>query len=206
MTDVESAAVRIVAQGSFVDPAVGEYEGAGSGSGFIIDPVGHRRHQQPRGDRAGPAAGLRGGGEDEPRNAKVLGVCECSDLAVIDLEGDGYPYLEWAEGDPRPGLEIYAAGFPLGDPEFTLTKGIVAKAEADGETNWASVDHVVEHDANIQPGNSGGPLVTGEGQVVGVNYAGGGPPTPTSSSPSPPTRPSRSSSSCATARTSSRSA
>jgi serine protease Do len=100
-----------------------------------------------------------------------LGVSECSDLAVIDLEGDGYKYLEWYEDSISTGLEVYAAGFPLGDPEFTLTRGIIAKERADGESWWASVDNVVMHDAIINPGNSGGPLVTADGQVVGVNYS-----------------------------------
>ncbi len=86
-----------------------------------------------------------------------MGVSECSDLAVIDIEGDGYPYLEWFDGQVAPGLDVYAAGFPLGDPEFTLTRGIISKERADGETDWASVDWVVEHDATINPGNSGGP-------------------------------------------------
>ncbi len=81
----------------------------------------------------------------------------------------------------NPGLEVRAAGFPLGDPEYTLTSGIVSKAEADGDTDWASVESVIEQDANIQPGNSGGPLVTADtGQVVAVNYAGGDPGTGTS--------------------------
>jgi serine protease Do len=70
---------------------------------------------------------------------------------------------------------VYAAGFPLGDPEFTLTRGIIAKAEAGGDlTGTSSIDHTVEHDAVIRPGNSGGPLVSAEGEVVAVNYAGGG--------------------------------
>jgi len=68
-------------------------------------------------------------------------------------------------------MEVYAAGFPLGDPEYTLTRGIVSKEKANGESSWASIDYVIEHDATINPGNSGGPLVTSDGQVVGVNYA-----------------------------------
>ncbi|HFQ92383.1 MAG TPA: PDZ domain-containing protein, partial [Anaerolineae bacterium] len=112
------------------------------------------------------------GGESEPRNAKILGVSECSDLAVIDIEGDGYPYLTWYDGPLSVGLDVYAAGFPLGDPEYTLTRGIISKEQADGETGWASVDYVIQHDATINPGNSGGPLVTADGQVVAVNYAG----------------------------------
>jgi len=172
LQDVQKAAVQIVAQGSFVDPEIGQYQAAGSGSGFIIDPSG----LAVTNNHVVGGAGLLQvyvAGEDRPRNAKVLGISECSDLAVIDIDGEGYPYLDWYGDAPKPGLEVYAAGFPLGDPEYTLTKGIVSKAAAAGDTNWASVDHVIEHDANIQPGNSGGALVTLDGAVVGVNYAGG---------------------------------
>ncbi len=172
LEDVQSAVIRIVAEGSFVEPDVGlQLNVAGSGSGFIFDESGlavTNNHVVTG------AAFLEVfvGGESEPRNARILGVSECSDLAVIDLEGDGYPFLEWYDGDLNVGLDVYTAGFPLGDPEFTLTRGIISKARADGETDWASVDAVLEHDATINPGNSGGPLVTGDGQVVGVNYAG----------------------------------
>jgi serine protease Do len=168
---VKTATIQIESQGSFVPPDIGaSVEFAGRGSGFIIDPSGiavTNNHVVTG------AALLKVwvGGESEPRNAKILGVSECSDLAVIDIDGEGYPYLHWYEDPISVGLEVYAAGFPLGDPEFTLTKGIVSKANAGGETNWASVDGVLEHDATINPGNSGGPLVTSEGQVVGVNYA-----------------------------------
>ncbi len=67
---------------------------------------------------------------------------------------------------------MYVAGFPLGDPEYTLTKGVISKAKADGETSWASVDSVIEYDANTNPGNSGGPVITPDGEVMGVHYAG----------------------------------
>jgi serine protease Do len=172
LDDVEKAVIQIVAEGTFVDPQFGlMVNAAGSGSGFIIDPSGiavTNNHVVTG------AAMLKVyvGGETRPRNARVLGVSECSDLAVIDIDGDGYPYLDWYEGAPKVGLDVYAAGFPLGDPEFTLTRGIVSKASADGETNWASVDNVIMHDATINPGNSGGPLITTDGQVIGVNYAG----------------------------------
>lgn len=172
LDNVQSAVVQIVAQGSFLDPEFGmQMNSAGSGSGFIIDESGiavTNNHVVTG------AALLKVyvAGENTPRNAKILGVSECSDLAVIDIDGDGFPYLEWHEGDINVGLDVYAAGFPLGDPEFTLTRGIVSKAKADGETNWASVDRVVEHDATINPGNSGGPLVDANGHAVGVNYAG----------------------------------
>jgi len=168
---VKNAVIYIEAQGSFVEPGAGlQVNAAGAGSGFIIDESGiavTNNHVVTG------AAFLKVwiGGEGEPRNAKILGVSECSDLAVIDIDGDGYPYLEWYDGAITAGLDIYVAGFPLGDPEFTLTRGIVAKERASGETNWASVDAVIQHDANTNPGNSGGPLVTEEGKVVAVHYA-----------------------------------
>jgi serine protease Do len=169
---VQNATIQVEAQGSFVDPEVGlQLNAAGRGSGFILDESGIAVTN----NHVVTGAALLQvwvGGEDEPRNARVLGVSECSDLAVIDIDGDGYPFLEWHQGDINVGLDVYAAGFPLGDPEFTLTRGIVSKAQTSGETNWASVDSVIEHDATINPGNSGGPLVNSSGQVVGVNYAG----------------------------------
>ena len=63
-----------------------------------------------------------------------------------------------------------AAGFPLGDPEYTLTQGIVSKADADGESSWASVDSVIEHGEHP----TGQPRVAAStprsARVVAVNY------------------------------------
>jgi serine protease Do len=175
VSDIEGvrlATVQIEAQGSFVDPQMGAvYNAAGRGSGFIIDPSGIAVTN----NHVVTGAGLLRvwlAGETQARNARVLGVSECWDLAVIDIDGDGFPYMEFYQGDINPGLEVYAAGFPLGDPEYTLTKGIISKARADGESFWASVDGVIEHDARIRGGNSGGPLVNTTGEIIGVNYAG----------------------------------
>jgi len=168
---VRSAVVQIEAQGSFIDPEFGyQANAAGRGSGFFVNDSGlaiTNNHV------ATGAAFLKVwvAGEDEPRNARVLGVSECSDLAVIQVEGQSPAYLEWYDGKIEAGLEVYVAGFPLGDPEYTLTRGIVSKEKADGDTNWASIDYVIEHDAAQHPGNSGGPLVTRDGKVVGVHFA-----------------------------------
>ena len=177
--DVKTATVQILAQGSYRDPAEGQQSTFGSGSGFIIDPSGIIVTNNHVVTGAGAVEVLVGGSTEEIP-AKILGVSECNDLAVLQLADPGdYPYLEWFEGDVQPPAEVYTAGFPLGDPEFTITKGIVSKAKADGDTNWASVRSVLEHDANIQPGNSGGPLVNPEGKLLGINYAGGDPGTGT---------------------------
>lgn len=172
LQDVKKAIIQIESQGTFIDPEFGlVLNGAGRGSGFIIDPAGiavTNNHVVTG------AALLKVwvGGESSPRNARVLGVSECSDLAVIDIDGDGYDYLDWHTGPIDVGMDMYIAGFPLGDPEYTLTKGVISKAKANGETSWSSVDSVVEYDATSNPGNSGGPVVTPDGKVLAVHYAG----------------------------------
>jgi serine protease Do len=170
LADVKSAVIQIESQGTFVDPEA-EYIWAGRGSGFIIDPSGLAITNNHVVSGAALLEVWVGGDISRSYNAKILAVSECSDLALIDIDGDGFPYLEWYPDPITVGLEVYAAGFPLGDPEYTLTKGIVSKERADGESNWASVNQVIEHDATINPGNSGGPLVTSDGQIIGVNYA-----------------------------------
>ncbi|MBE0409392.1 MAG: serine protease [Anaerolineales bacterium] len=173
LEDVRNAVIQIEAQGTFVNPDFTvSYNVVGTGSGFIIDPSGIAVTNNHVVTGAALLRVWVGGDRNQTYNARVLGVSECSDLAVIAIDGEDFAYLEWY-GDPiNVGLEVYAAGFPLGEPQFTLAKGIVSKERAGGETSWASVSHVIEHDATINPGNSGGPLVTASGKVVGVNYRG----------------------------------
>jgi serine protease Do len=173
LEDVRKATVRVAFEGSFLDYAEGEVLNLPNhGSGFIIDPSGiavTNNHVVT----GASFLEIWIEGEERPRNARVLGVSECSDLAVIDIDGDGFPYLAWYEEPISVGQTVYAAGFPLyGNTIYTLTRGVVAKEEADGETGWASVESVLQIDATIQGGNSGGPLVTGDGRVMAVNYAG----------------------------------
>ena len=169
--DAKGAVVQIVAEGEFRDPEVGTVSGGGSGSGFIIDPSGLIVTNNHVVTGAGSLK-VYVGGDDDDIPAEVVGVSECNDLAVIKLDDEGpWPYFQFASEVPSPPADVFALGFPLGDPEYTATKGVISKAEADGESNWASVASVIEHDANIQPGNSGGPLVNDEAKVVGVNYS-----------------------------------
>ncbi len=172
LQDVKKAVIQIEAQGTFIDPQFGlVLNGAGRGSGFIIDPEGiavTNNHVVT----GSALLKVWVAGENSPRNAKVLAVSECSDLAVIDIDGSGYSYLDWYDGAIDVGMDIYVAGFPLGDPEYTLTRGIISKARASGETQWASVDSVIEYDATTNPGNSGGPVITPDGRILGIHYAG----------------------------------
>jgi serine protease Do len=169
----KDAVIQIEAQGTFVNPDFSvSYNTAGFGSGFIIDPSGLAVTNNHVVTGSALLKVWIGGDTTKTYNARVLGVSECSDLAVIDIDGEDFPYLEWHDGPINVGLEVFAAGFPLAEPQYTLTNGIVSKEEAGGETSWASVDYVLEHDATINPGNSGGPLLNNDGKVVGVNYRG----------------------------------
>lgn len=171
LDDVRNAVIQIKSEGTFVNPDFTvSYNDAGYGSGFIIDPSGLAVTNNHVVTGSALLKVWIGGDTTKIYNAKVVAVSECSDLALIDLEGDGYSYLDWHDGPINVGLEVYSAGYPLGEPQFTLTRGIVSKEQADGETYWSSVDYVIEHDATINPGNSGGPLVDADGKVVGVNY------------------------------------
>lgn len=170
LEDVQNAVIQIEAEGTFVD-FEGAYTSAGRGSGFIIDPSGLAVTNNHVVTGAALLKVWVGGNTNQSYNARVVAVSECSDLAVIDIDGDDFDYLEWYADPIKVGLEVYSAGFPLGEPEYTLTRGIVSKENTTGETDWASVDAVIMHDATINPGNSGGPLVTSEGKVIGVNYA-----------------------------------
>ncbi len=172
LEDVRPAIVRIVGTGTFAEPGGGVQANVpGSGSGFIIDESG----VAVTNNHVVTGAGLIEvyvGDDPDPHNARVVGVSECSDLAVIDIDGDGYDSLSWADESAAAGSEIFAVGFPLGDAEYTVLDGVISKEEVPGADSWASVDAVVEHSADTLPGSSGGPLVDRDGRVLAVNYAG----------------------------------
>ncbi len=166
--DIEDAMVYIEVSTVFADPEIGAVEGDFSGSGFIIDPSGLAVTNNHVVTGAATLE-VRVGDEDETRDAQIVAVSECSDLALIDIEGEDFPYLDWYGEEASPGLDVYAAGYPGGD-EFTLTSGIISQAADEYATYHASVDSVLQHDADLDSGNSGGPLVTEDGEVVGINY------------------------------------
>lgn len=168
--EAQGGVIQIEAQGTFADPEFGQVSSAGRGSGFIIDPSGIAVTNNHVVTGAALLKVWIGGDTTNTYNARILGVSECSDLAVIQIEGEDFAYFDWYTGDIEVGTEVYSLGFPLGETEYTLTRGVISKASAPGETNWASLDSVIGHDATINPGNSGGPLINNDGQVVGVNY------------------------------------
>jgi S1-C subfamily serine protease len=114
--------------------------------------------------------------DGETRTGNVTGTDVYTDLAVVRV-GDtpvSATALPVAEEGPPVGERVAAIGSPFG-LEGTMTHGIVSGVNRSMPTGADfRVPDTVQTDAPINPGSSGGPLVTCEGEVVGVNRAGGG--------------------------------
>lgn len=97
------------------------------------------------------------------------------DLAVVKIEGSGYPTAKLGDSDVLKAGELaIAIGTPLGlQFQHTVTSGIISalnrtlQVEADGGTNF--MEDLIQTDASINPGNSGGPLINAKAEVVGIN-------------------------------------
>jgi S1-C subfamily serine protease len=104
--------------------------------------------------------------------ARVEATDTCTDVAVLTVEGEDLPPVQFADELPRVGELAIAIGNPLGF-EKTVTAGIVSglhRAIPAFAQTQALVD-LIQTDAAISPGNSGGALVNGRGQVIGINVA-----------------------------------
>ena len=105
-------------------------------------------------------------------NAELKGTDPSTDIAVLKIYESGLKSLSFADSEGlRPGQIAIAIGNPLG-LQHTVTAGVVS---ALGRTlranNGRLIDDVIQTDASLNPGNSGGPLVNSLGQVIGVNTA-----------------------------------
>ncbi len=114
--------------------------------------------------------------DDGWREASVVGTDVYSDLAVLeshDKPSDARP-LPLVDRVPPVGTQVAAIGNPFG-LSGSLTSGIISGTGRTIPTeNGFSIANAVQTDAAVNPGNSGGPLVTLEGDVVGVINSGGG--------------------------------
>jgi S1-C subfamily serine protease len=112
-------------------------------------------------------------GESEPRAAELLALDTGNDLALLRIAGDGFVPATFAQpGSVRIGDEVVAIGFALDlDGAPTVTLGIVSALERTITTEDGALDGLIQTDAAISSGNSGGPLVNSSGEVVGINTA-----------------------------------
>ncbi len=107
--------------------------------------------------------------------AKVVGTDPSSDLAVVKIDAKGLPFLLYGNSDDaKIGQWVLAVGYPL-NLETTVTAGIVS---AKGRTldinvrqSATPIESFIQTDAAVNPGNSGGPLITTDGKLLGINSA-----------------------------------
>lgn len=143
----------------------------GQGSGFVWDTQGHivtNRHVVVDAERISVQFS-----DGSAYTAEVVGLDQDSDLAVIRVERDAEHLKPVALGDSnevRVGQLAITIGNPFGQ-EFTTTTGIVSaigRTIRTGDSHF-SLPKVIQTDAPMNPGNSGGPLLDRQGQVIGVD-------------------------------------
>jgi S1-C subfamily serine protease len=140
------------------------------GSGFVVDKAGHiiTNFHVVEGARSVDVSFSN----NESMRARIVGVDPSTDVAVLQVDAHSRALTPLVLGNSdavRVGDSVVAIGNPFG-LERTVTTGIVSALQRVIQApNSYSIDHVIQTDAALNKGNSGGPLLNAEGDVVGVN-------------------------------------
>jgi S1-C subfamily serine protease len=167
---VSGVFARAAATVAHIDVRMAHDERGGSGSGFFISPDGYlvtNSHVVHDADslRVQLADGRR-------LPAQLIGDDPETDLAVLRVLGNDFESLNLADSETvRPGQIAIAIGSPMGFHQ-TVTAGIVsALGRSLRARSGRLIDNIIQTDAALNPGNSGGPLLNSLGEVIGVNTA-----------------------------------
>jgi len=153
----------------------------GAGSGFLVSSDGYivtNKHVVDDED-AEYTVFLN---DDEHRGekvvARVLARHPSNDLAVIKIDVDNLPFLEFSDSDSlQVGQTAITIGYALGEFENTVSRGVISGlsrsivAGGGFGTRSERLKNLIQSDAAINPGNSGGPMLDIGGNVIGVNVA-----------------------------------
>jgi len=171
------AVISIVEKKVEFDETFGpKIEEGGIGTGFIIEPgnIVVTNSHVVSGEDVGYLI-LTNDGEEF--SVEKITRDPFNDIALLEIKGDGLPTLSLGDSDKiRVGQTVIAIGNALGRFSNTVTTGVVSgigrgvKA-AGGDTGMETLENVIQTDAALNPGNSGGPLLNLSGEVIGVNSA-----------------------------------
>ncbi len=143
-----------------------------SGSGVVISTDGYivtNNHVISSGDQVTVAFD-----DNKEYTAKIIGTDPTTDIALLKIEAKGLPFLKFGNSDAvKVGQWVLAVGNPF-DLTSTVTAGIVS-AKARGGLGLireaAGIESFIQTDAAVNPGNSGGALITTAGELIGINTA-----------------------------------
>ncbi len=143
--------------------------GNASGTGFVVDADGHVvTNEHVVGDAETVQVRFSTGGEEQGR---VIATDPSTDLAVVQVELAGHdvtPVQLASSAEVEVGDSVYAIGNPFG-LERSFTAGIVSAVDRDiNAPNNFTINDAIQTDAPVNQGNSGGPLLDTEGNVIGV--------------------------------------
>ena len=171
---VQVTATEIVSTPSvdpfFGTPFPGQRRAQALGSGFVIDKAGHivTNYHVVQGARSVDVSFSN----NESMKAKIIGTDPSTDIAVLQVDAHSRALTPLPLGDSdavRVGDSVVAIGNPFGY-DRTVTTGIVSALQRVIQApNSYSIDHVIQTDAALNKGNSGGPLLDARGNVIGVN-------------------------------------
>jgi S1-C subfamily serine protease len=138
------------------------------GSGVIVDSRGYIATNHHVIENSGILSVILANGQTV--EAQLVTSDPTQDLAILRVGGTELPAIIWGDSAAiRPGQAVYAIGSPLGDFPSSVSFGIISGLNRALEINDHVIDGLIQTDAAINRGSSGGPLVNTKGEVIGIN-------------------------------------